>query len=443
MINNKIEITDFAQMGAQGKFILSSRNFFALFGSISIIGSFFSYTHSGLVPITLFGYGLTLISLFVIISTKRSYPKAITWRVLSFSMLFLLATLTSALSVAGSSAFSLRLVQELVYPLAALLVLLTGYPILRSSGPMLGWAILGLGMANFVVGLGGVSGALGSAGPFGSVEQGRFIFGTIFRSSNGLMLNVNYFAVTQASLGFMYALYRQTRGGRLSRSDTFFAVFLIASSVIGSSRGVTVSILAVAAFLLLTLALQKQKKGRSLFRALLVCTITLVWIGFSLYWSEIQTIFRLERGLNNRDEIWAAVILAWLERPLLGWNTESSAAIGLASAGEFAGRSAHSGFLHTLLSKGLLGFVLVYGCVVYILSRVYVRFSKSLSEVLIPIGCIVFFLVNSLFRTYSFGGIGLLPLLALLGLSVSLYKTFGVGTEILIRRKLRTGINHG
>lgn len=419
----------------RGRMAQLSRFIMTVLGSGTIIGSFLSYTQSGLVPLTMFGYGLALSGLVISMLITARFSRHLIQRVVPFTTAFLAATLASGLAVAGAQGLDLRLVQELFYPLGALLILLTGFHILRQSGPFLGWCILGLGFANLAVGIAGVAGVTSSAGPFGPVEQGRFVFGTTLRSSNGLMLNVNYFAVTQAALGFLYALYRHTRTARLSRNDFLLAGLLIASSVVGSSRGVTVSILAVAAMSLLALAVQRRGKSRQLFRFLLALAIAFVSLAFSLYWAEIQEIFRFERGLNLRDEIWVAVIFAWLERPLLGWSTEAGAALGFASGGEFAGRSAHSGFLHALLSGGVVGFALIYGFLLYCLALIVNRLPLDLDGALIPLACVGFFLMNSLFRTYSFGGVGLVPLLALLGLSVCLHKAYGSEVKSVRQRR--------
>jgi O-antigen ligase len=145
-------------------------------------------------------------------------------------------------------------------------------------------------------------------------------------------------------------------------------------------------------------------------------------VSVSLYWEEIADIFRFERGLNSRDEIWATVLLAYMERPLFGWGMDAGWAMGWASAGEFEGSSAHSGYLHTLLRIGGVGALVVYGGLVYLLWWSFKGSLVALVENQIAWASVVLYLVNSIFRTYSFGGVGLLPIVAALGLSVILYR---------------------
>lgn len=393
-----------------------------LCGYALVLGSFFSYGQSGHAPIALLGYVFAISALIIALLVTQKLSSIVAQRVSIFVFLFAIVTLLSALSNTAGSVSWIELGQALTYPATLGLLLLVGYRILHFAHRSLGWFIVFLASANCLVGLAGSAGFVSVAGPFGEVDQGRLIFGTNFRSSNGLALNVNYYAATQAALGFLYALFRSVKVPNVGRADWAIIGAILVSSLIGSSRGVTVGILASIIVVLVIDALGARNSVKWRARGLIVLSGLLVIVSTGVYWEEIYDIFRFARGLNMRDEIWAAVMVAWFERPWLGWGLETGSAMGLVTSGELEGRSAHSGYLHTLLRLGFVGVVVVYGGLLYFLWWSLNGNPTLVAENKLAWSCVVLYLANSMFRTYSFGGVGLLPLVGALAISVLIYR---------------------
>lgn len=381
--------------------------------ALIVTGGFLSYTDPDASPAKAIGYGtsfLGLILAFVIVRKSRLHVSA----AFTFCFLLFITTAFGLIREAHSAESYASIAQALSYPIVAFLLLAAGHGAIAFDTAIIRHVIAVLAAANMAVALLSIVGGASEVPFFGDIESGRYIFGTTIHSSSGLMSNANYFATTQASLFFLFAILTIYAKGRFDRKDRFILLLIGASSILGSSRGTT---LAMACGLASVLA-SASRKG-SIIRKLCLLSIAGGIIAIPLYFHDaFYSIFRLSKGLNMRDDIWSVAIDAWLERPLFGWGINTGWVMGTFSAGDLESTSTHSGYLQLLVRGGIVSFLLVYG---FLLSAVYTG-MRSRKDALVKhrwsLASVVFYLVASGFRTYSFGGLGLLPLLA--GIAVSI-----------------------
>lgn len=412
-------------MSRLGNKFNSSSQIVTLLSCLLICGSYLSYTASDDSVFSLLGYGIAVGALIFSLLKCYRFNNLIISKAFLIFFLYSMATLISIFYNLGDSFKFVRFLQELFYPLVIFIVLLTGYQLIGRSNLLLLNIITILAIINFSVAFLSIVGVLSSLGPFGDVKMGRYIFGTTVRSSSGLMSNVNYYASTQSALGFLYGLVASIYFGVLKRRHWIIMLLIISSSVLGSSRGVTLASLWSITYLIYFSVSSARLQGKFIF----YMGAALALLTGGIYYDTLYEVFRMERGLNARDDIWVTVLDAWLDRPILGWGMEGDVAMGVYSYGDLEGRSTHSGYLHLLLKGGIVSFIIVYGLLFYFyywsIKRRNLYFVDRFA-----IACIIFYLINSLFRVYSVGGVGLIPLLPLLALSVLMYRK----NEILKRK---------
>jgi len=343
--------------------------------------------------------------------------------IFTWCMGMLLVTLSSML-LAYQYATSMRLViQSVMYPLVLAGLLLYSWRILDANLAKLAGLLACIGMLNGAVALLASTGVVTSWPLVGDISTGRYIFGTQIPSSAGLALNVNYYSTLQGTIFLMYAWFLSNLSNARRWYQVLIGVVLLASVAIGSSRGVVAAMMAAGlgwfAIYFLHLRLQSKLKYFLLIIALL-CIGTYL---FTVYWDWIETAFRFDRGLNFRDVIWSAGLQLWIERPLLGYGYAGATSDML---GELIGRegSLHSGYLSTLTRGGALLFVLVYGGVTGILILGLGLSRERWWRHRWPVAIVIFYLANSAIRSFNLGGLGLLPLVTAIALSVILYAKY-------------------
>ncbi len=386
-----------------------------------ILGSFLSYAQSGYNPISMIGYFISIASLLATYFSLQKDHKFFRQKVTIFFVIFMLATIFSISLNALDAFLTPRIVQELIYPFSASIILLYGYRFFYNKPKIALNFIIILSITNFLAGFLGIFANISYIPIFGDIKTGRYIFGTSIPSSNGLMLNVNYFATAQLVFSFLYILIinYSYQKPKLKHWIVFFGI--ATTSLIGSSRGITLSLLSGLWVVLLISSLSKSKDGGNLAKLYIFLTVVIAFtIGF-LFYEDFYSIFRLHRGLNARDEIWTIAIHAWLEKPFFGWSFNTGEAMGIFSYGEFEDKSTHSGYIHTLLRGGIISFIVVYGMVLYSIFCGLGLSRKAWIDHKWAVGAVVTYLVASGFRSYSFGGLGLLPLLASIALSLCLH----------------------
>ena len=335
----------------------------------------------------------------------------------------LLISLFSMLA-ANQYATGMRFViQSAMYPLVLAALLLYGWRVLESDRKKLARLVAGVGTLNAVVALLASLGLVSSLPLVGEISTGRYIFGTQIPSSTGMAINVNYYSTLQGSIFLLYGWLLSDLGARRKWYHLGIGAFLLGTILIGSSRGVAAAMMAAGtawlAIHFLHLRFQTKLQYLPLAGSFMLVAAYLV----VAHWGWVSEAFRFDRGLNFRDVIWSAGIQLWLERPLMGYGYAGATSEML---GDMIGRagSLHSGYLSTLNRGGVLLFMFVYGGVIAIVLLGLGMSRERWWRNRWPVAIVVFWLANSAIRTFNLGGLGLLPVAAVLALSVILYARY-------------------
>src|SRR5690625_1496630 len=183
-----------------------------------IVGALASYTQSGLGILKSMSYVTVMLALLGIPISTGFYSRLRTSIVLVGCVIIGMGTSISLLLSPQLGTVS-GVVQDMIYPLAFGLLLLTGYKINLVDRRFLASLVFLLSIVNGGVALLGALGIVKSVPLFGEIGTGRFVFGTALPSSTGLAYNVNYYATIQGSLFFLYGWLQQARKGSLERAD--------------------------------------------------------------------------------------------------------------------------------------------------------------------------------------------------------------------------------
>lgn len=388
-----------------------------------IVGGTLSYAESTMGVLKLSGYAMAIAGAIVLFLTHKRLPIRELGIILLFTGSMWALQLVQIIFLESASGSILSNLQVILQPLIFFLLIGGGRAIHRVRKTPIKNAILIMAGINALVGLLGSFGILSSVPFFGKVTQGRFIFGTSLPSSNGLAMNVNYFATVQASLAFLYAWLSHQESGHngLTRQNRFWFFLLLASSVIGSSRGVLLASgvgLGTVVFIDLIAGVKGERKLAR--KAILLTIATAICAGL-VFPDKVSDLLRLERGLNARDVIWAEALESWWSSPIIGLGGEARSVLIEDSSGEVQSRSLHSGYLTVLQSGGIVLFVLSYLIIplAFIIglgpSRRLWRRGKW------AVAILTFYLVNSIFRNFAIGGVGLLPVIAAVAISAILF----------------------
>lgn len=304
--------------------------------------------------------------------------------------------------------------QGMLYPIVQSTLLLTGYCAIVRYQTSVAVALWVVAFLNGAVAL-----ANTLAGPlhlpvFGVLQHGRAIFGTDLPSSAGLMFNVNYYATFQGAV-FLMLLGLRDNAAQVSRWGTVGLAAVLLSGVLGSSRGATAAlVLALGAYVLL-----KSAKAVQYMRAtvLIIGVVAVCVYLLTHYYPTIADTFRFAKGLNNRDTIWGAAVKMYSQRPWIGWGGHNYIADQLLTHGS-PNASVQSTFLIYLLRVGAVGFILVGALLLAAVPPL--RNSAFRARNAWAYALVLYWLINSAVRTYTLGGLGAIPVLATVGLSVLL-----------------------
>lgn len=386
--------------------------------SILIVSSFMSYTTGKLDVIKICSYILSVVSLIIIFDLNRlvlyKKDKLLIFFIgitTVFTALSWIVNLEKAISVTGFT-------QSTLYPLVLFLSLLAGYKIAYTSLNILSKVILLLAILNALVAFGGALGYINYLPLFGDVIVGRYVFGLNLPSSNGMSLNVNYYSSTQASLMFLYALTKSLKKTHLSKKDLFLIGLIGLSSFLGSSRGVLLAVVVAVGlvFFINSIVANKQIKRRA--RLLIIVTLSAVFILLYQYYEVLEEAFRLYKGLNNRDTIWLDVLEMIKQNLFFSVGHDPQYYLGNFGSGELQDSSFHNGYLFLIGQSGIIVFLLTYFILFFMLFY-GLKHNKALwFKYRWVVASIVFFLVMTFSRTYNIGGLGLVPILLALSLSL-------------------------
>ena len=391
--------------------------------SMLILGGFLSYMKSNTGVIKVTGYILSagsLVALAVILGPGSR--DRVLYTLFSTSLMGLITAL--GIVVSPQQGTIGEILQNLSYPIVLFFLLVVGFRFAMTGSTDLVLFMCVLAVMNGTVACASSLGVLKSIPVLGEITTGRYIFGTNISSSPGLTFNVNYYATTQACFFFSYAWLQEARKKSLSRFDICVLAALFATSLIGSSRGTLVAMMAglLALNVIIIVAGSSRERRRSI--VVVSFAILIAVIAISSYPDVVYSVFRLERGLNYRDVIWRAGLSLWAERPILGWGSGIGSLLTKAGPDDLLGQSLQSGYMHTLLRGGLLLFCVTYSTLIFAVIWGLGKNKRLWYQYRWPVAIIVFYGVSSLVRTYSVGGLGLLPIMLGLATSACLYARF-------------------
>lgn len=390
---------------------------------VMITGSFLSYTSASMGIIKIGGYLLTIIgmSFLVCLWPIKSLNKSTIVVLFSGTIAFI-----SFLSVFLSSGIIqfVDLQYSLIYPVVIVIIILYGYRIAYADTAKVGKLLLLFAYANAAVALLGSFGLVSSLPIFGEIETGRYIFGTTIASSAGLNDNVNYYATTQATIAIFYLLLVRVGRERIRKTDIVHVILISAFSLLGSSRGVLIGILATICVVTAIhfFYLKSLKKLSITLGVLMLLLPVVVWCLYnykSLY-EFIMLDLRFIRGLNGREDIWGIWFRRFIERPIFGWGTMDIVASDFIETYGYS-RSFHNSYLTVLYRGGVSLFLATYGLMAVVIIYNIRKVKDYFYANRYCMGIIAFYLINSMVRNFSFGGIGLLPLTFGIALSICFY----------------------
>ena len=361
-----------------------------------IFGGALSYIGESGLP----GYVMTLAGLAILLLTPRArlYTSDRRINLLAGSYFGV-----SCLSVAANmDIWRLDMAQTLLYPIT-FYVVATNWQKFARPGRLATFAILSLFVLNGAAAL--LVSFFGIDVPFaGPTFDNRYIFLTDLRSSSGFMWNVNYYSACQAAGFWLLFLIGRTQNVR-SAAFNLAVGFVGASILIGSSRGV------LAAFIISLLVYGASRTPKRYLPLSAVGVAAALWLvlggGLSLDLDLIRRGLRIERGLNSRDSIWLAAWEVIKSHPLFGIASPSHLRLELLLAGSPV-TALQNSYLLTAARIGALGLVLTISVFGFALRRAW-RAIRSSAMVACAVAGLTLILTDSLARSYSLGGIGLVP----------------------------------
>ena len=380
----------------------------AYFSGLLFICGFFSYLpilNKNLIYILSIGCLAALIISRLLTGEQIQLPKA---RVFILLFLGILGFLFSTLSIARSGeSLLIDVLQIVFYPLIGTLLLIFLYDASNRYPKLLGWLVFFVCLLNGLVASCNILFGPLTLPMYGKLVLYRNIFFLPFQSSSGLLGNINYYSVVQG-VGFWVAfglLHNHLTRKKLTNSGF---IFIFVSSFFGASRSAGAALLC-SLMLYFYITADRIKKIRIIIYTMISIIIVLVIVRQFFTVDRVDQAFRLYKGFNARDEIWAAAVEMFYERPLVGWG--SIATINESLVDEFGSpnTSTQNTLFFSLLRIGILGTV----CwLLQVLMACYYGFRRSSTRFQHTWAlCGIFFVgFDSMFRTYSFGGVGFIPL---------------------------------
>jgi O-antigen ligase len=245
-------------------------------------------------------------------------------------------------------------------------------------------------------------GVVASAGS----EVGRNSFIPTLMASQSFALNENYYSSIMAVLTIFFAF----RASEAENARSVLIILALISTVgvlIGASRGVLFSGLAALG---LVVFLRDRLYGGVLLLISFLAGYG-IWVSYE---DVLSDLLRVYKGFNGRDLIWFAVLQGIADNWAFGIGADTSSALETIGAGEFGGRSTHSGFLEVVFKFGV-----IQGSILWALILLYLTQMKRRTKLgWLAFYLTSFFILMACFRTYHPGGVGLIPLLGAIGLAV-------------------------
>lgn len=332
-----------------------------------------------------------------------------------FFFLTIIYAIISLISILNYGIFSVKdIFQAIMYPFSGLLLLIFGAQMLASLRKRECYFLLFFFLFNGVIAL---SNSL--FGPFnipsiGVLPVGRVIFGTSIPSSAGLLWNVNYYSITQA-IGFWLCFYIFDRIIINKRLIGFCLLLISLSVLIGSSRSISLGFVFSIIFYF---SLKKLTRSKAFILIITIGAILLFspFIEHFLYGDWAYQNLRIYKGFNSRDLIWDSALKMISTRPILGWGSISSIENALITDFGAPTTSVQNSIILSVVRVGFLG--TIFWVIIVTIPLLKAFRCTSCASLLKLLSAIILIIIDSFFRTYSYGGVGFIPLIFLIYLSV-------------------------
>lgn len=362
--------------------------------------------------------------LLITIIDKKHYSRS-SFEVKSIHFVFIILFIASFLPILLQGEYSFKdLLQNLSYVIVLFILLFSSSLKLSGNERKLGKFVLAFASFNGLLAL-----ANCLFGPIllpviGELPQGRFIFGTTIRSSSGILWNVNYYAAVQAC-SFWLSLGMLSNKNKFNFKYKLLFLHIALSVIYGSSRAATSAF--IVSVIIYFFCIYRSKK---LIAFLLALTATITYLAYLNNPEYFSSLFRFERGLNLRDDIWIASTEIIKKYPLFGVGAPSTIETMMLEGGSPTS-STQSTLILTLLRTGIIGTMSLI-TIIFICILPAVISSEVRKQLAWAIAIIAYWIIDGSTRTYSLGGLGAIPLIVAISLSYIL--TYGYNITRITNR---------
>lgn len=353
-------------------------------------------------------YGVAIISLVGMFVINQRFRVAATVKPIFFvafvSFLFTIISLLRA-EITSLSA----MLQVLLYPVVFVLISVSFSPVHNREALRRVFfnLVFLVGFVNAFFSFLSISAGSITLPLLGELERGRAIFFLDVRSASGLLNNENYYSAVQA-LAF-WSGFAVRSGSTVKR---LMLVVVGLSVFTGASRSVSaIFILSVLSYLYFFQVRRRHLKLLLITVASLAAILMAPQVPKILQQDDVSQSLRIYKGFNSRDLIWEASLDVISENILLGVGDIEVSSREIVEAGSTNSTSQNS-MLSMLLRVGVLGSLYMIGFfLVGLLQTVKIAASGMTQQQYCLISIFGIFVLDGLFRSYSVGGVGLIPLI--------------------------------
>lgn len=361
---------------------------------------------------------LVAVVLYVIVAGPISVDDGIGRLPVALGFAFALVTLLNGLVNAASAS---QVLTQVAYAISVVFFLVFGHRFLnlhKSVTLMVSGGILLFGISIAV---------LGVFFDINTTDARQGFLGV--PAMQGIAQNVNY-NIVMSILSFCLFIASGRERSRAFYAATTAGVGLML--LMSGSRGALLGVLVAGSAAIIVWIWRPP--GALIFALSLSILLMLFWVDWEYVLVDLNrgiagtstdfAALRLEKGLNNRDDIWNAAIAMFADRWLLGWGDISVVEDRLVNWYGAPTTAVQNGYMMVALRTGAVGLVLWSAIIVLTMMR-YVDFTRRAGAFSRPALWVfiaaIFVLVDNMFRTYSPGGVGFIPTMMLVSLSYLLW----------------------
>ncbi|NRP15021.1 O-antigen ligase [Marinobacterium sp. xm-a-152] len=378
-----------------------------------ILAGFFSY-----VTVSYRMYIMIISVLALLAALIASNGKVnITRNYLSLVYIWMIAITFSR--VVGNQSSLVSVILDVIYPITFILVLsFAGTLYEKSKFTDMSRFPLAIAILHLIFGILSVTGFT----PENFAYTSRKVPFIDINTTQGLMFNVNYFFPVQFMLVILSMAMRMRFFGFISKRFFYACVLVLILSLIGFSRGGVIALVAtiLVGFILYNGANRFRVRFYLLLFLIIAASLLVFYIDFNEAIYKLKFAFRLveERGdfLNSRGLLWDNALNLLYYHPLgFGDYASTEYAVGILS-GYDDSKSLENTFLLQLVSSGYAGLISYLMLILYPLyiGLVKLRDKGNINRDFYFICYLgyVFYIVASIPRVLTIGGLGLITVLA-------------------------------